>query len=472
LGGEFVVSGNGERAFYNQAVYSLNGNIALSSNLPAAIVSSSWNGLMAFSTTKSYSTGTQWEVLGTLPIASALMAATADQSRLVQFSPTTRVFTSIDPGAVALAPSNVDFGQVPLGSTQRLNMTVSNITSQDLTMTVSSTLSAFKVSATPVTIHAGQFAQISVSGTFSALGTLTGTLNFNVIGQTQLNRTATISAQVINIHPLTVDFSAGAPADNTQSSSSTYTEDGLVLTTPNQILRVGGNHINRPNNGTPHIAPLANQRPLTIRRSDNGIFHLYSVDLAEHSYLFASPKVIIFNGTKVGGASVTTSFSLDGITDSTGPLTDFETFTFPSSFRDLISAEVTIDVYALDNLVFEAAVGSTAASVSMVTTASDGSLDLDADGIADVWTPRLSLSTASQSISQRCFIYTRRKTIEARAVTLQASQDGQNWTSLTPEIDYSIETVTSDAEAGCETVRLNIPTAGDSLWPFRLTSSP
>jgi|GEM_PF-1207411 len=472
LGGEFVVSGNGERAFYNQAVYSLNGNIALSSNLPAAIVSSSWNGLMAFSTTKSYSTGTQWEVLGTLPIASALMAATADQSRLVQFSPTTRVFTSIDPGAVALAPSNVDFGQVPLGSTQRLNMTVSNITSQDLTMTVSSTLSAFKVSATPVTIHAGQFAQISVSGTFSALGTLTGTLNFNVIGQTQLNRTATISAQVINIHPLTVDFSAGAPADNTQSSSSTYTEDGLVLTTPNQILRVGGNHINRPNNGTPHIAPLANQRPLTIRRSDNGIFHLYSVDLAEHSYLFASPKVIIFNGTKVGGASVTTSFSLDGITDSTGPLTDFETFTFPSSFRDLISAEVTIDVYALDNLVFEAAVGSTAASVSMVTTASDGSLDLDADGIADVWTPRLSLSTASQSISQRCFIYTRRKTIEARAVTLQASQDGQNWTSLTPEIDYSIETVTSDAEAGCETVRLNIPTAGDSLWPLRLTSSP
>lgn len=472
LGGQFVVSGNGERAFYNQGVYSLNGNIALISNLPAAIVSSSWNGLMAFSTTMSYSTSTQWEELGTLPVASALMVATADQSRLVQFSPTTRVFTSINPGAVALAPSNVDFGQVPLGSSQRLNVTVSNITSQDLTVTVSSSLSAFNVSATPVTIHAGQFAQISVSGTFSALGTLTGVLNFHVIGQPQLNRTATISAQVINTQPLTVDFSAEAPADNAQSSSSTYTEDGLVLTTPNQILRVGANHINRPNNGTPHIAPLANQRPLSIRRLDNGIFHLYSVDLAEHSYLHASPKVITFHGTKVGGTRVTTNFTLDGITDSSGPLTDFETFTFPSSFRDLISAEVTVDVYALDNLVFEAAASAATASVSAVAPTSDGSLDLDADGVADVWTPPLGLSAASPSISQRRLIHTRRKTIDTRALTLQASQDGQNWTSLTPEIDYSIETVTSDAEAGCETVHLTIPTTRDSLWQFRWTSSP
>lgn len=472
LGGQFVVSGNGERAFYNQAVYSLNGNIALSANLPAAIVASSWNGLMAFSTTKSYSTSAQWEALRNLPITTTLMAVTADQSRLVQFSPTTRVFTSIDPGAMALAPSNVDFGQVPLGSTQILNVTVSNITSQDVTVTVNSTQSAFKVSALPVTINVGQFAQISVSGTFSALGTLTGTLNFNVAGQAALNRTGTIAAQVIKTNPVTIDFSAGAPADNTQSSSSTYAEDGLVLTTPNQILRVGANHINRPNNGTPHIAPLASQRPLTIRRSDNGVFHLYSVDLAEHSYLFASPKVITFNGVKVGGASVTTSFSLDGITDSTGPLADFETFTFPSSFRDLISAEVTVDLYAMDNLVFETAAGSTAAPASIVASASKGSLDLDANGVADVWVPSSGLSTVTQSISQYRFTYIRRKGIEARAVSLQASQDGQTWTSLTPEIDYSVETVSSDAEADYETVSLNIPTASDTLWQFRLISSP
>ena len=472
LGEPFVVSGNGERAFYNQAVYSLTGNIASIAVLPAAIVASSWNGLMAFSTTKSYSTTTQWEVLRTLPLSSTLMATTADQSRLVLFSPTTRVFTSIDPGAVALTPSHLDFGQVPLGSSQRLNVTVSNITSQDLTMTVSSSLSAFKVSATPVTIHAGQFAQISVSGTFSALGTLTGMLNFQVIGQPQLSRTATINAQVINIHPLTVDFSAGAPADNSQSSASTYTEDGLVLTTPNQILRVGANHINRPNNGTPHVAPLSNQRPLSIRRSDNGIFHLYSVDLAEHSYLYASPKLITFNGTKVGGTSVTTSFTLDGITDSSGPLTDFETFTFPSSFRDLISAEVTVDVYALDNLVFEAASGPTVAPASMIAATSDGSLDLDADGVADVWAPSLDIRSANPSMTQRCFIYTRRKAIEAKAVTLQASQDGQTWMGLTPEIDYSTETIASDAEASLETLRLTISATGNSVRQFRLISTP
>jgi hypothetical protein len=211
---------------------------------------------------------------------------------------------------------------------------------------------------------------------------------------------------------------------------------------------------------------------LTIRRSDNGVFHLYSVDLAEHSYLFASPKVITFNGVKVGGASVTTSFNLDGIADSTGPLADFETFTFPSSFRDLISAEVTVDVYAMDNLVFEAAASSTVAPASIVTSTSNGSLDLDANGEADVWIPSSGLSTVPKSISQRRFIYTRRMGIEARALTLQASQDGQTWTSLTPEIDYSIETLSNDTEPDHETVSLNIPTAGDTLWQFRLISSP
>jgi hypothetical protein len=427
---------------------------------------------MAFSTTHSYSTSAQSEVLGTLPFTSRLMAATADHSRLVLFSPTTRTFTSIDPGAVALTPSMVDFGQVPLGSTQSLNVTVSNLTSQDLTMTVGSTQSAFKVSATPVTLNAGQFAQISVSGTFSALGNLTGTLNFTFSGRATLNRSATIHAQVIQTNPLTIDFSSGAPADNTQSSVSTYTEDGLALTTPNQILRVGANHINRPNNGTPHIAPLVNQRPLTIRRSDNGVFHLYSVDLAEHSYLSTSPKVVVFNGIKAGGASVTTSFTLDGIMDSTGPLADFETFTFPSSFRDLISAEVTIDVYAMDNLVFEPATGPATASTAHPTSSSDGSLDLDADGKADVWILGLDPSTRNESVSMRRFTYARRKGISADAVILQASQDGQNWTSLTPEIDYSVETISTDSEAENETVSLTIPMAGETLWQLRLISSP
>jgi hypothetical protein len=122
--------------------------------------------------------------------------------------------------------------------------------------------------------------------------------------------------------------------------------------------------------------------------------------------------------------------------------------------------------------VFEAASGSTVTSAFMVASASDGSLDLDADGVADVWAPGLDIRSAIPSIPQGLFIYRRRKAIEAKDVILQASQDGQTWTGLTPEIDYSTETIASDAEASLETLRLTIPATGDNLWQFRLISSP
>ncbi|MCX6856971.1 MAG: choice-of-anchor D domain-containing protein [Verrucomicrobia bacterium] len=471
LGSRFVVSGNGERAFYNAGAYSGSGSIAQIPNFQMPIVASSWNGQMAFSNTSSLSTTAQAELLASLPFTTELMAATADHSRLVLFSPTTRRFSSIDPGAVSLAPTAVNFGTVPLGSTQSINVTVSNLTSQDLTLNLSSTQALFKVPSTPVTINAGQFAQVPISATFHSVGNFSGVVNFNVVGQTQFNRTTSVAAQVIAINPVTVDFSTGAPADNSQSSSANYSEDGLIFTTPNQILRIGANHINRPNNGTPHIAPLASQRPLRIKRSDNGTFHLYYVDLAEHSYLSAAPKTITFNGVKSTGSTVTTSFVLDGITDSTGPLADFQTFTFPSSFRDLVSAEVTVDVYAMDNLVFERGVGASATNASLFVS-NEASLDLDSDGQADVWIIGSESSTQSSSLAQHRFSYTRNIGIQDSAVTLQASLDGQTWSSLTFGIDYSVQEIQRDQETKRETVRLLIPTAIDLPWQFRLISTP
>jgi subtilisin family serine protease len=472
LGSVFVVSGNGARAFYNQGIYSITDNIVQNSSLPSPIVAASWNGQMAFSATQSHSTSAQSELLASLPFTTSIMAATADQSRLVLFSPTTGTFHTIDPGALSLATSSLDFGMVPFGSTQSMNVTLSNLTSQDLTINVSSTQALFKVPSTPVTINAGQFAQIAVTSTFSSLGTFTGTLNFAVVGQTQLNRSASVAAQVITTNPVTVDFSVGAPADNAQSSSATYTEDGLTFTTPNQILRVGGNHINRPNNRTPHIAPISGQRPLTIQRANNGSFHLYSVDLAEHSYLTTAPKAITFTGTKSGGVQVTTSFTLDGIMDSTGPLADFQTFTFPGSFRDLLSVEVTVDVYAMDNLVFEAAAAATIAATSAPIASSTGALDLDADGQADLWINGTGTSLLNAATTEHRFSYTRRIGLKDSAVTLQASRDGQSWTSLTFGIDYSVDNIQQDQDSQRETVRLLIPTASDISWQFRLISTP
>lgn len=471
LGARFVVSGNGERAFYNQAAYSVSDSVTQTSTLPATIVASSWNGQMAFSAAQSHSTTAQSEVLAAFPFTTAVMASTFDHSRLVLFSPTSRTLLSIDPGALALAPSSLDFGMVPLGSTQSMNITVNNLTNQDLTLNVNSTKALFKVPSTPVTINAGQFAQIAISSTFISVGSFTGILNFSVVGQTQFNRSATVTAQVMTTNPVTVDFSTGAPADNSQISSATYTEDGLIFTSPNQILRVGGNHINRPNNGTPHIAPLSNQRPLSIKRSNNGVFHLYSVDMAEHSYLYAAQKTIIFNGVKSTGANVTTSFTLDGITDSTGPLADFQTFTFPSSFRDLVSAEVTVDLYALDNLVFETAAGTSVAAESKISSP-EAPFDLDSDGLPDLWVIGSDSRFKDNTVTKHRFTYTRRSGIKDSTVTIQASRDGQAWSSLTLGIDYTIEDIKLDQDGARETLQLLIPTASDIPWQFRLISTP
>jgi hypothetical protein len=41
---------------------------------------------------------------------------------------------------------------------------------------------------------------------------------------------------------------------------------------------------------------------------------------------------------------------LDGVIDGTGPLADFQTFTFDAQFSGLSRVEVTPDLYSLDNL--------------------------------------------------------------------------------------------------------------------------
>ena len=79
-------------------------------------------------------------------------------------------------------------------------------------------------------------------------------------------------------------------------------------------------------------------------------FSLLSVDLAEYSMFFASPTVT-FNGFKADGTAVSTSFSLDGAIDGTGPAADFQTFFFGCDFTDLIRVEVPTQGYSLDNLV-------------------------------------------------------------------------------------------------------------------------
>jgi hypothetical protein len=441
--------------------------------MSAGIVASSWNGRMAFSNSKSYAISSAPLETGTLPVTTTFMAATASNSRLVLYDPVNRALSSIDPGTLMVSPGQFDFGQVLINGTASASFTVSNLSSQDVNVTVTSSQPVFKVPATPVSINAGQLAQITVTCAPTAAGTFAGLLTLGVPGQSQFNRTASITADAVSvITRLNVDFSDGAPADGTTGGNATYQEDGLIFSTPNQIFRVGANAANRPNNGTPHIAPLFLQKPLSIARVDGGVFHLHSVDLAEYSTVYPQPKGITFTGVKSNSTTVSTTFTIDGVIDGTGPLADFQTFTFPATFRDLISAQVTVDVYALDNLVFENVSVSPASAVMNTASAGAATLDLDAEGTPDVWITGAGVSTKDGSLTTHRFTYTRRAGLPDAAVMLQGSRDGMTWNGLTPGLDYSVESVIADEERNCEKVRLGIPTAPGIPWQFRLISAP
>lgn len=144
---------------------------------------------------------------------------------------------------------------------------------------------------------------------------------------------------------------------NTHYATAQYDEAGyhfqpfgdLAVVPPYRMGRVGPNTANRPNNGTTHLVLLSGDS-CKITSADGAHFDALQIDLAEYSIVFASPQTTMFTGRKAGGGTVTVSFTTDGVIDGTGSQADFQTFTFPDTFRDLVSLE-TDDFLAYDNLV-------------------------------------------------------------------------------------------------------------------------
>lgn len=85
--------------------------------------------------------------------------------------------------------------------------------------------------------------------------------------------------------------------------------------------------------------------------TDGSLFGLVSVDLAEYSTVVPDAVTVQFIGYYAGGGTITTSFTTDGIIDGTGPLADFQTFTFGSGWTGLTRVEVPGYGWSLDNLV-------------------------------------------------------------------------------------------------------------------------
>lgn len=115
-----------------------------------------------------------------------------------------------------------------------------------------------------------------------------------------------------------------------------------------------------PSNGTDFLSFSTNQFtsiPITITRADVGAFDAKAVDLSEYSAVFPYPKSVTFVGHLAAGETVATTFTTDGIMDGPGGAADFQTFTFPNTFRGLSSITISDGGFAMDNLVLAAAGG-------------------------------------------------------------------------------------------------------------------
>ncbi len=139
-----------------------------------------------------------------------------------------------------------------------------------------------------------------------------------------------------------------------------WVEQDVRFTGPQGFSQYDSGREMCPDNGTAYLHFASGPRQTLVFRFLNPApFKLISVGLAEYSTLFQNPKTITFVGHKTNGATVTGGFIVDGVIDGTGPLADFETFTFGEEFSNLSYVEVPTTGYSMDNLVIDPGPGST-----------------------------------------------------------------------------------------------------------------
>lgn len=147
-------------------------------------------------------------------------------------------------------------------------------------------------------------------------------------------------AAIGSAQALTIGFEGVSGAGNPILTS--YSESGFDFTSGHLHI-VAANAAGLAANGTQTISEEAGSLglPITMTKAGGGSFSLTSLFGAE---VFASvtpgfPNADILNvvGTKSGGGTVSAFFTLDGVIDGPGGDDDFEGFTLPATFTDLVS---------------------------------------------------------------------------------------------------------------------------------------
>jgi hypothetical protein len=152
----------------------------------------------------------------------------------------------------------------------------------------------------------------------------------------------------------TIDFNSAAT--NAQSA----TQAGFNVTGSNGYVTLGGSYWCSPAcayNGSNYFW---NYGPdVTVTSTAGALFSLSSFDASESFSLsgmsYTAPSIRV-TGTLASGGTVSTTFTMDGIDDGMGALTDFQTFTLPTTFVGLnkivfTGVGGTIPYFGIDNIV-------------------------------------------------------------------------------------------------------------------------
>jgi len=150
---------------------------------------------------------------------------------------------------------------------------------------------------------------------------------------------------------MTVAFEGQPPG--TFGTISAYSESGMQFWNPygpQNLARVGSGLSGAPDNGTAYLQVTTGAR-LAFRFTDFSLFNLVSLDLAEYATSLPGPVSLHVVGYRNDMTTAITDITTDGINDGTGPLQDFQTFHFDSTFASLYQVEILTDRFSIDNVV-------------------------------------------------------------------------------------------------------------------------
>lgn len=147
--------------------------------------------------------------------------------------------------------------------------------------------------------------------------------------------------------PVTVTFDP-PPSGGGSYIISSYSQNGVLFTSdlPDSFAHYSPDHFGYPQNGTAYLAVM---REYAGFSHESSLFRLNSIDVAEYSRIYPGPTSVRFTGYRADGLVVSASFVTDGIFDGTGPLPDFQTFTFDATFSDLLRIQISPGIM-IDNV--------------------------------------------------------------------------------------------------------------------------